>query len=216
MAKTSVKQTKTKTDYKYKKISITLTTPEEIALADIFESTLDENETSFHQEVKGILLNKFKETQKREITRDLKDDLFYAFRKASWSSLSPFWNNIKSEFRKENIAISLLDMKINLLLNLLVAKKDKDILSNPQTSDFAEPAFIEELRVKLLDKEKEWTKRTINKINQGDKAFQGFVNQFLDNEVEEAFNKQSEKVEEDDIKELAKKLFDDEEFNKDF
>ncbi|MHA3801847.1 Mbov_0398 family ICE element protein [Mycoplasma sp. VS30B] len=71
--------------------------------------------------------------EKEIVLKDIKNDLFYSFRKSFYASLSPFQHNIINEINKVEDEVEILNEKMDLLLQAMsgnaITSQDLDAIS---------------------------------------------------------------------------------------
>ncbi|WP_230861178.1 Mbov_0398 family ICE element protein [Mycoplasma sp. 'Moose RK'] len=103
------------------------TKPEEARLIDDLKLKILKDGRKPTMVIKDFLVEILQKENFQKSFAEVKNDVFYSFRKASYISQIPFYLKVE-EFRKENeLMIELLNKKINLLINLLYELTKKDI-----------------------------------------------------------------------------------------
>ncbi|ADQ90446.1 hypothetical protein B5M19_02520 [Mesomycoplasma hyopneumoniae] len=103
------------------------TKPEEAKLIDDLKFKILKDGLKPTTVIKDFLVEIIQKESFQKSFAEVKNDVFYSFRKASYISQIPFYLKVE-EFRKENeLMIELLNKKINLLINLLYEFTRKDI-----------------------------------------------------------------------------------------
>ncbi|MDF9627738.1 hypothetical protein Q4497_03610 [Mesomycoplasma ovipneumoniae] len=104
-----------------------LTNPDEAKLIDDLKFKILQNGKKPTVVIKDFLIEILQKENFQKSFSEVKNDVFYSFRKASYISQIPFYLKL-DEFRKENeLMIDLLNKKVNLLINLLYEFTKKDI-----------------------------------------------------------------------------------------
>ncbi|MDW2890874.1 hypothetical protein R7V75_02475 [Mesomycoplasma ovipneumoniae] len=103
------------------------TNPDEAKLIDDLKFKILQNGKKPTVVIKDFLIEILQKENFQKSFSEVKNDVFYSFRKASYISQIPFYLKL-DEFRKENeLMIDLLNKKVNLLINLLYEFTKKDI-----------------------------------------------------------------------------------------
>ncbi|WP_373435590.1 Mbov_0398 family ICE element protein [Metamycoplasma equirhinis] len=96
--------------------------------------------------VANIVRNYLLEREKKIVMKNIRDDIYYALRKVLFASLAPFSANIIREILKNRIEDTLINKKIDVLLNKEAhnIKLDQNQLNNLTTKILAEPLYFEQ------------------------------------------------------------------------
>lgn len=176
-----------------KSISTRFSKPDDVALYERWLKRIKRSGSTPYVELQDIIRNALIKQEKEEIAKDFKNDLFYALRKVSWASLTPFYRKIINEINKQNIDLVLLDLKVNMLLNALIS--DKGMLDEPNNNLLKEPEYAKRLRERMNESASAWYKKVIKKVRNEDNSLSKFAEQFEDNEIEKVFEKENAKLE---------------------
>ncbi|UUD34809.1 integrative conjugal element protein [Mycoplasmopsis caviae] len=103
---------------------------------------------SFSNVLSRVIMNYLDDTEKKKVLKDFKTDLFYAFRKSMFASLTPFSANIIENILSIKADNYIINKKLDLLLNSIASDKDltKSLLRNPTQDLIEEVEFFRNLR----------------------------------------------------------------------
>ncbi|WP_373436773.1 Mbov_0398 family ICE element protein [Metamycoplasma equirhinis] len=140
--------------------------------------------------VANIVRNYLLEREKKIVMKNIRDDIYYALRKVLFASLAPFSANIIREILKNRIEDTLINKKIDVLLNKEAhnIKLDQNQLNNLTTKILAEPLYFEQMR-ELFNAENKTRVEKINKkiaaVKEQQKKFEEYDahNADLDSEI---------------------------------
>ena len=163
--------------------------PDDIYLLNKYIANWKKEGKSSYQEINNIVRNSLLEQEKQEGIRNIKNDLFYALRKANWASLSPYAMQNTRKFREVDIELSIINLKLNMLLNLLFDDKLENELDNPSAKFLKEPDFFKNtIRGSMAKINDKWTNTIAKKLMNGKKAFDDFLAQLSENEFDDIMN----------------------------
>ncbi|MCR8966567.1 Mbov_0398 family ICE element protein [Mycoplasma zalophidermidis] len=112
-----------------------------------FRKTVEVKGQSLSNALSDIVVSFLDEKDKRKVMSSLKVDLFYAFRKAFYASLSPYTANIINQILKVRVENNIINKKLDLLLNALAGGDvSKEIIDNPGSELLVEPKYFEQIR----------------------------------------------------------------------
>lgn len=152
--------------------------------------------------ISNILRDYLLEKDKKALYRNLRDDIFYAFQKSFYASMTPFSANIIKEVLRNRVEDTLMNKKIDILLNTLAEKDqlNENQLKAPSAKILEESSYFEKIR-ELFNIE---NKSKMAKIDQKIKAVKDQQRAFeeYDNHFDEIDPKISAKVYEFDEEEF--------------
>ncbi|MBN0919385.1 Mbov_0398 family ICE element protein [[Mycoplasma] gypis] len=76
--------------------------------------------------LQSVVLSHFEELDKQAVLKDIKNDMFYSFRKAFFSSLAPFQANINAEIFNNRLELLLINKKIDAIINILISQNKNE------------------------------------------------------------------------------------------
>ncbi|MBU4693428.1 hypothetical protein KQ878_00820 [Mycoplasma zalophidermidis] len=131
------------------RISFRLYDQSEILRFKAWQRELKGDNKSVSVAIGEVVMNYLKDIDKRVMMRELKDDMFYAFRKALYASMYPFTNSIKNKIDKYEIETSLAGKKIDMILNVLSNPEiefNPDVVNEPDEKILNESLYFKQIR----------------------------------------------------------------------
>lgn len=167
------------------------TEPEDVGMFYRWKKELDKNGKTVYKEINNIIRSYLLANEKKEIMREWKHDLFQALRKVSWSALSPYQLQINKRFRSVDIEMSIINLKLNMIINALFKGNDEleKEIDNPSSEILAESKFFEKtIRGAVNKLSQDWTKKIAKKIQNGERAWNDFLASLSENEFDDILN----------------------------
>ncbi|QDY87719.1 Mbov_0398 family ICE element protein [Mycoplasma anserisalpingitidis] len=141
------------------------------ALLEKWFSEIKKNKGSINKKVNDVLIEYLKAKELETSFSKVYNDMFYAFRKATFASLAPFQNELVSHLKTIKTEIDLLNMKQNAYF------KHFDINLDKFNKDYFEDYHvIREARVKSIDEIKKFAKEQKDKFKELERSFERFKN----------------------------------------
>lgn len=162
-----------------------------------WQRELKSQNQSVSEQISIILMNHLKQQDKKLVMRDLKEDMFYAFRKALYASMYPFTNTLKTTVEKYEIETILANQKIDILLNILANNKiefNEQLLNKPDDKLLNESVYFQQMRKvfnKQLDKEIEAEQKKALEIA---KSFEKYTNYEFDGRMDSNIDNDEEEI----------------------
>lgn len=167
------------------------TEPEDVGMFYRWKKELDKNGKTVYKEINNIIRSYLLANEKKEIMREWKHDLFQALRKVSWSALSPYQLQINRRFRSMDIELSIINLKLNMIINALFKGNDEleKEIDNPSSEILSESKFFEKtIRGAVNKLSQDWTKKIAKKIQNGERAWNDFLASLSENEFDDILN----------------------------
>lgn len=162
-----------------------------------WQRELKSQNQSVSEQISIILMNHLKQQDKKLVMRDLKEDMFYAFRKALYASMYPFTNTLKTTVEKYEIETILANQKIDILLNILANNKiefNEQLLNKPDDKLLNESVYFQQMRKvfnKQLDKEIEAEQKKALEVA---KSFEKYTNYEFDGRMDSNIDNDEEEI----------------------
>lgn len=162
-----------------------------------WQRELKRQNQSASEQISIILMNHLKQQDKKLVMRDLKEDMFYAFRKALYASMYPFTNTLKTTVEKYEIETILANQKIDILLNILANNKiefNEQLLNKPDDKLLNESVYFQQMRKvfnKQLDKEIEAEQKKALEVA---KSFEKYTNYEFDGRMDSNIDNDEEEI----------------------
>ncbi|WP_040539544.1 Mbov_0398 family ICE element protein [Mycoplasmopsis bovigenitalium] len=162
-----------------------------------WQRELESQNKSVSQELSIILMNYLNQLDKKLVMRDLKEDMFYAFRKALYASMYPFTNTLKTTVEKYEVETILANQKIDILLNILANNKiefNEQLLNRPDDKLLNESIYFQQMRNvfnKQLEKEIEAEQKKALEVA---KSFEKYANYEFDGRMDSNIENNDEEI----------------------
>lgn len=167
------------------RLSFRLYDKNDILKFKIFQKQVDAKGQSLSNALADIVMSHLDEKDKRKIMSSLKVDLFYAFRKAFFASLSPYTANIINQVLKVRVENNIINKKLDLLLNAFAGGHiDEETINNPGSKMLIEPKYFEQIRQILNIENEEKNLKTNEKVAKVKKREQAYENYEFSNETD--------------------------------
>lgn len=158
-------------------IMLQFTNPEEIKLIKELKHRIVQGGKQISTVIKSFLIEIIKKEGFQKSFAEVRNDVFYSFRKAAYISQIPFYLKVE-EFRLENeLILDVLNKKINLLVNLVYEFTRKDIakFSPADTENFY---YFQKLEDDIANKLATIKSRNLRRKQE----MQAFYNNFRDHD----------------------------------
>lgn len=129
------------------------------------------------EEIVEIVMNYLREVDKKVIMRELKDDMFYAFRKALYASMYPYTNTLRKCIEKYEVETVLANQKMDVLLNILADNKiefNERLLNRPSVKLLTESDYFQNARKLFEEKFNANLRKEEKKASEVAKTFQKY------------------------------------------
>lgn len=169
------------------RISLRFSGQDDVALYSRWKKKIEDEGISSYSALNQLVKNELLKREQDVVVKSVKNELFYALRKAIWASLQPMTFNMKNEMNKVKIEQVIISQKLNIVLNVL-CKNDafEQQLIEPTNEYLKEiPYFNDVARKYLIDKEKVFSQKLLDKLNQNEESIDKFLSQLADNEYDE-------------------------------
>ncbi|WP_373440643.1 Mbov_0398 family ICE element protein [Metamycoplasma equirhinis] len=164
------------------------TEAEDVGMFYRWKKEIEKNGKTVYKEINNIIRSYLLANEKKEIMREWKHDLFQALRKVSWSALSPYQLQINRRFRSMDIELSIINLKLNMIINALFKSNDEleKEIDNPSSEILTESKFFEKtIRGAVNKLSQDWTKKIAKKIQNGERAWNDFLASLSENEFDD-------------------------------
>ncbi|MDC8921633.1 hypothetical protein PR257_01145 [Metamycoplasma hyosynoviae] len=164
------------------------TEPNDVGMFYRWKKEIEKNGKTVYKEINNIIRSYLLANEKKEIMREWKHDLFQALRKVSWSALSPYQLQINRRFRSMDIELSIINLKLNMIINALFKGNDEleKEIDNPSSEILTESKFFEKtIRGAVNKLSQDWTKKIAKKIQNGERAWNDFLASLSENEFDD-------------------------------
>ncbi|WP_406617209.1 Mbov_0398 family ICE element protein [Mycoplasmopsis adleri] len=184
------------------------TEAEDVGMFYRWKKEIEKNGKTVYKEINNIIRSYLLANEKKEIMREWKHDLFQALRKVSWSALSPYQLQINRRFRSMDIGsalspyqlqinrrfrsmdieLSIINLKLNMIINALFKSNDEleKEIDNPSSEILTESKFFEKtIRGAVNKLSQDWTKKIAKKIQNGERAWNDFLASLSENEFDD-------------------------------
>lgn len=169
------------------RISLRFSGQDDVALYSRWKKKIEGEGISSYSALNQLVKSELLKREQDVVVKSVKNELFYALRKAIWASLQPMTLNMKNEMNKLKIEQVIISQKLNLVLNVL-CKNDafEQQLVEPSNEYLKEiPYFNDVARTYLIDKEKVFSQKLLDKLNKNEESIDKFLAQLSDNEYDE-------------------------------
>ncbi|WP_322961925.1 hypothetical protein RRG51_03860 [Mycoplasmopsis cynos] len=104
-----------------------------------WENSIDARGIARQREINNLVRKGILESEAIRSIKTFKSEIRYAFSKAIFASISPFYNKIEKRGLIQETKLNILEYKINLILNILLGKvilsEDKDLYESLTIND---------------------------------------------------------------------------------
>ncbi|NYN91727.1 hypothetical protein GOM18_00030 [Mycoplasma hyopneumoniae] len=164
--------------------------PEEAKLINAFKNQAVSRKENPNKLLKSLILNTLTSESTLKAYTILKNDIYYALRKAVYTSLSQFYLRLEENNIEINHKFELINFKLNLVINLLLESVNKTQFEIPDEK-------LEDLILfKSLKQKQEQEYMLLKKKNQARKKeiYQSYHNFLLSEQVDTIINDESQLI----------------------
>ncbi|VEU59604.1 Mbov_0398 family ICE element protein [Mesomycoplasma neurolyticum] len=152
----------------------------DIQTFNLWKQNILDKGLSLNQTICEIIITHIKKEQEKQIIRSIKDDLFYAIRKAIFASMSSVYKEFQIRKTDENFKNKILNSKLDLISNILFKNIDinDEIFDEPspkalnESLYFIQKAKNDEKTLKILNetlaKNANKTEKIFDRFSKGD------------------------------------------------
>ncbi|QGZ97972.1 hypothetical protein GE118_04170 [Mycoplasma sp. NEAQ87857] len=141
-------------------------------IAKWMQKIKSEKQTLASKEIVNVLLDKLKSEELERNVSNFQQEIFYAFRKAMWASLTPFLKTIRSDFENRDIELVIINKKLDFMMEALKINPEHKVSENQN---------FKNLRNYLVNAKNEKMKLDMKQVNNVLDYFDDYMKALLKN-----------------------------------